>query len=72
MLHVTISPEVEVVLAEIAERTGHTSEEIAQRALLAYLEDLEDYAAAVAAWKTHDPALSVTAEEFLRELDVAA
>lgn len=72
MLHVAITPEVEGILADMAARTGSTSEEIARRALLAYLEDLEDYAAAVAAWKAHDPALTVSAEDFLREFDVAA
>jgi predicted DNA-binding protein len=68
MLQVTLTPELEQHLADIAARTGDAPDELARRALLAYLEDLEDYATAVEAWKEHDPAKTVSSEEMMREL----
>lgn len=68
MLQVVLSPEIERQLAGIAARTGDAPDELARRALLAYLEDLEDYATAVEAWKEHDPAKTVSSEEMMREL----
>jgi predicted DNA-binding protein len=68
MLQVVLSPEIERQLADIAARTGDAPDELARRALLAYLEDLEDYATAVEAWKEHDPAKTVSSEEMMREL----
>lgn len=71
MLEVTLDPELERQLAEVAARIGEAPDEIARKALLAYLEDLEDYATAVEAWKEHDPAKTLSTEEMLRALDVA-
>ena len=68
MLQVVLSPEIERQLADIAARTGDAPDELARRALLAYLADLEDYATAVEAWKEHDPAKTVSSEEMMREL----
>lgn len=68
MLQVALTPELERQLAAIAERVGQAPDELARRALLAYLEDLEDYATAVEAWKAHDPAKTISSEEMLREL----
>lgn len=70
MLQVALDPELERTLADIATRTGNAPDELARRALLAYLEDLEDYALAVEAWKEHDPAQTKSTEEMLRELGV--
>lgn len=71
MLEVTLDPELERHLAAVAERVGAAPAELAKRALLAYLEDLEDYATAVEAWQQHDPARTLSTEEMLRELGVA-
>lgn len=70
MLELQLSPEVERILADVSARTGDPKEELARKALLAYLEDLEDYAAAVEAWKEHDPSKTLSTEEMLRELGV--
>ena len=70
MLQIPLDPPLERHLAEIAARVGEEPGELARRALLAYLEDLEDYAVAVEAWKEHDPAKSISSEEMLRELGV--
>ena len=68
MLEVALDPELERHLADIAARVGQAPDELARKALLAYLEDLEDYATAVEAWKEHDPAKTVSSVEMLREL----
>lgn len=68
MIQFTLDPELERQLADIAARTGRAPDELARRALLAYLEDLEDYAVAVEAWKEHDPATTVSSEDMLRAL----
>ncbi|WP_294393121.1 hypothetical protein [uncultured Sphingomonas sp.] len=68
MLHVALDPKLERQLAEVAARIGQAPDEIARKALLAYLEELEDYATAVEAWKEHDPAATKSSEEMLREL----
>jgi predicted DNA-binding protein len=68
MLQVALTPELEKQLTDIAARTGDAPDELARRALLAYLEDLEDYAVAVEAWKEHDPTKTISSEEMLREL----
>jgi predicted DNA-binding protein len=68
MLQVTLDPAMEKQLTEIALRVGQAPDELARRALLAYLEDLEDYATAVEAWKEHDPTQTRSSEEVLREL----
>jgi predicted DNA-binding protein len=70
MLEVAIDPEIEKILADIAARTGEAPGELARKALLAYLEDLEDYAIAVEAWREHDPSKTISSEEMLRELGV--
>lgn len=68
MLSVAIDPETEARLAAISASTGDAPDEIARRALLAYLEDLEDYATAVDAWREFDPAKAISLEEVKREL----
>jgi predicted DNA-binding protein len=70
MLEIPLDPELERHLAEIAARVGEAPGELARKALLAYLEDLEDYAVAVEAWKEHDPGSTLSTEEVLRELGV--
>jgi predicted DNA-binding protein len=71
MLEVQLDPQLERQLADIAARVGEAPSELARKALLAYLEDLEDYALAVEAWKHHDPAKTLSTGEMLRELGVA-
>jgi predicted DNA-binding protein len=71
MLEVQLDPQLERQLADIAARVGEAPSELARKALLAYLEDLEDYAVAVEAWKGHDPAKTLSTGEMLRELGVA-
>ncbi|HYN46801.1 MAG TPA: hypothetical protein VES64_08930 [Allosphingosinicella sp.] len=70
MLEVPLDPQLERHLADIAARVGEAPGELARKALLAYLEDLEDYAVAVEAWKMHDPVKTLSTEEVLRELGV--
>lgn len=70
MLEVPLEPEIERQLADIAARVGEAPAALAQKALLAYLEDLEDYAVAVEAWKRHDPSKTLSTGEVLRELGV--
>lgn len=71
MLQVPLEPEIERLLADIAARIGEAPATIAQKALLAYLEDLEDYAIAVEAWREFDPAQAISLEEVKRELGMA-
>jgi len=68
MLQVALTFELEKQLADIAARTGDAPDELARRALTAYLEDLEDYATAAEVWKEHDPAKTISSEEIMREL----
>jgi predicted DNA-binding protein len=68
MLHIALSPELERQLAKVAARVGQAPDEIARKALLAYMEELEDYAVAVEAWKAHDPTKTLTTEQVRREL----
>ena len=68
MLEVQLDPQLERQLADIAARVGEAPSELARKALLAYLEDLEDYAIAVEAWKDHDPTKTVSLEMIKRDL----
>lgn len=70
MLEVPLTPEIESLLADIAARVGEAPATLAQKALLAYLEDLEDYAIAVEAWKDFDPNDTVSLEELMARHDV--
>ena len=67
MLEIPLDPTLERHLADIAARIGEAPAELARKALLAYLED---YAAAVEAWRQHDPSTTLSTEEMLRELGV--
>ena len=70
MLEIPITPDLEQELTALAARIGEAPGEIARKALLAYMEDLEDYAVAVEAWREHDPTQTLTTEEMLRALGV--
>ena len=70
MLAITIDTETERRLSQAALQAGESPDILAGRALLAYLEDLEDYAAAVEAMRTHDPSETVKLEDVLRDLDL--
>lgn len=65
MLEIPLDPQLERHLADIAQRVGEAPGELARKALLAYLEDLEDYALAVEAWKEFDPNDTVSLEEVM-------
>lgn len=71
MLSVPTDPETESRLAAISAKTGEAPGVLVGHALRAHLEELEDYALAVEAWKAHDPAKTLSTEEMLRELGVA-
>ena len=71
MLEIPIDAELERTLAAAAARSGEAPGELARKALLAYLEDLEDYATAVEAWNARQPGEAFSTEEMLRELGVA-
>jgi RHH-type rel operon transcriptional repressor/antitoxin RelB len=68
MLEVPLDPELERTLSAIAARTGDAPGDLARAALLKYLEDLEDYAVAVEAWREFDPAQAVSLEQVKRDL----
>lgn len=71
MLQVPLTPDLERTLARIAARTGDAPGDLARAALVRYMEDLEDYAIAVEAWRNRDPDGAKSTEEVLRELGVA-
>lgn len=68
MLQVQLDPNLERALESIAARTGDAPGDLARAALVKYLEDLEDYAIAVEAWRDHDPAKTIPLEQVKREL----
>ena len=71
MLEVRLDPALKRHLANIAARTDDAPGELARRALLKYLEDLEDYATAVEAWRNRTHGEAKSSEEVLREFGVA-
>lgn len=71
MLEIPLDPKLERHLADIAARVGEAPGELARKALLAYIEDLEDYAIAVEAWKEHDRDDSVSLDELMARYGVA-
>lgn len=68
MLEIPLTPELERHLAALAERVGEAPPEIAHKALLRYMEDLEDYLLAVEAMTDFDPKDTLSLEEVKREL----
>jgi predicted DNA-binding protein len=72
MLEISLDPKLERHLADIAARVGEAPAELARKALLAYLEDLEDYAIAIEAWKDFDPKDTVSLEDVKREFGLEA
>jgi len=48
---ISLSDEVAAKLAELARTTNHSEDELIKKALLQYMEDIEDYQAGVAAWE---------------------
>jgi RHH-type transcriptional regulator, rel operon repressor / antitoxin RelB len=53
MLHITLPPEAEALLEDLAQRRGTDPKSVALRALLEYLEDEEDSRIAEAALEEH-------------------
>ncbi len=70
MIEIQLDPQLERHLADIAARVGEAPGELARKALLAYLEDLEDYAIAVEAWKEHDGKGTVSLDELMTRYGV--
>jgi predicted DNA-binding protein len=70
MLEINLDPKLARHLSDISARVGQAPEELARRALLAYLEDLEDYALAVEASKEFDPDDTVSLDELMARYDV--
>jgi RHH-type rel operon transcriptional repressor/antitoxin RelB len=68
MLAINLSEEVEADLARIARRTGVTRDELARRAILAYLEDQQD--ADVAAERLANPTRRWTQTALEQGLDL--
>jgi predicted DNA-binding protein len=68
MIELKIDPHMERRLAYVARERGETPDQVALKALEAYLEDAEDYARAVAASAERDPSKSISLEEMKREL----
>jgi predicted DNA-binding protein len=65
VLEILLDPQLERHLADIAARVGEAPAELARRALLAYLEDLDDYAIAVEAWRECDLDDTVSLDELM-------
>jgi predicted DNA-binding protein len=72
MLQIRIDPALEARLAAVAKKTGESPDALAGKALLAYLEELEDYAAAVEAMKDYDPQATISLDEVKRQLGLDA
>ena len=70
-LHLSLSDGLERALRVAADRAGEPLDALASKALLAYLEDLEDYAAAVEALRELDRNDTVPLAELLARYDVA-
>lgn len=70
MLELQLDPELEKALADIAARTGEAPADLARKALLAYLEDLEDYAVAVEASREFDRKDTVSLRELMTRYNV--
>ena len=68
MLAIKIDAATEKRLSEAARRLGEAPDALAERALRAYLEDVEDYARAVEAWQELDRGETTSLAEMKREL----
>lgn len=68
MLAIKIDAATEKRLADAARRLGEAPDALAARALESYLEDVEDYARAVEAWSSLDPAEVTSLADMKREL----
>lgn len=66
MLAIRLPEEIEKRLASLAEKTGRTKTFYAREAILAHIEDLEDYYLAEERMKHYDPAKAVSHEEMKR------
>ena len=69
MLAIRISEEIERRLQELADKTGRTKTYYARKAILDFLEDMEDTYLALERLET--PEKSWTQEELEREIDLA-
>lgn len=68
MLAIELDSETEARLDRLAESTGQSKAFFAQRAILEYLEDLED--TSLAEQRLNSPGKTLSAAEVKRELDL--
>lgn len=71
MLAINLEPELEKHFAKLAKRSGHTVDDLAYKAIVRMVEDLEDIAAVELAMRDYDPAKNISLEEMRRELGLA-
>lgn len=70
MLEIQLDPKLERHLADIAARVGEAPAELARKALVAYLEDLEDHTVAVEADKEFNPKDTVSLDALMTRYGV--
>lgn len=68
MTTVTLTPELDAALAEVARRTGEAPEQLFREALARVLEDMADLREALRVEAIEDPAERVTLHAMRREL----
>lgn len=71
MLTLPLDPATETRLAAAAARLGEKPQALAALAVGNWLEDLDDYARAAAAWAERDPAATISLDEMKHELGLA-
>lgn len=67
---ITLSAELERALGAAAAEIGRSPDVIVADALTGYLADIQDYHAAKAAMRDHDPSQTVSLEQMRRELGI--
>ena len=68
MLAIRLDPDIEKRLETLAKKTGRSKTFYARQAILAYLQDMEDYYLAIDL--VQEPGRIYSAEEAKRELDL--
>jgi RHH-type transcriptional regulator, rel operon repressor / antitoxin RelB len=71
MLAIRLPHEIESRLAALSKRTGRTKTHYAREAILAYLDDLEDFYLAEERMKRYDESRTVPLEDVLRRHGMA-
>jgi len=68
MLEISLEPDLEERLDQLAKETGRSKSYFAEMAIRQYLEDREDYELGIAALERNESRISL--EELKRELDL--